>query len=290
MKVLLSGACGRLGGPTWRALVEAGFEVVATDLLRPREADPAFELADLNDRYTVDRLVRGVDAIVHLGNIPSDRPGRSDQVYANNTATNYNIIEAALHHGTPKLLAASSIQVVKGFRRMPAEGEPEPSELAYLPMDGDLPPNPDNAYALSKIALEDAMKWWARRTGGSAVAFRFPGLHVMHKRAVRPRPDRPRAGCHLDEGCAWLAMPDAASLILACLQADLPGYRCQLPAAPEPAVAMTPPALAQRYFADVPCAVGHANLEAMVDNRAITAATGWTPQWTWDDVVAASDG
>lgn len=289
MKVLLTGAVGRLGWPTWRALVEAGHDVRATDLLRPREADPAFELADLRDRYAVDRLVRGVEAIVHLGNIPQDRPGRSDEVYANNTATNYNIIEAAAHHGVKQLFAASSIQVIQGTRRMPEAGDPPPCEHPYLPLDGRTPPNPDNAYALSKLALEEAMAWWAKKAEGrSAVAARFPALIETPRQRPRHRSEAPRAGYLLDEACAWLAMADAASFIVACLAAELPGYRCYLPAAAEPNVAMTPAELASRYFADVPCAVGHANLEAMVDISDITAETGWTPQWAWADIEAAS--
>lgn len=287
MEILLTGAVGRLGFPAWRALVEAGHEVLATDLMRPDETFSAFELADLTDRYHVDRLVRGVEAIVHLGNIPSDRPGRSDEMYANNTSSNFNIIEAARYHGIQRILAASSIQVIRGSREMPATGEPPPSELPYLPLDGEMPGNPGNPYGLSKLALESALQWWAREPGRSAVAFRFPGL----KQARRPRPEkreRPTPGYWLDETSAWLAMPDAASLIVACLAADLPGYRAYLPAAREPAVAMSPADMVKRYFAGVPCRVPPEELDSLVDISRIERETGWSPRWSWAEYLETS--
>jgi UDP-glucose 4-epimerase len=75
MKVLVTGAKGKVGGAVAAALLVAGHEVVATDLARPtfeRQApdEPAYRQADLTDAGHADAVVRGADAVVHAAAIP----------------------------------------------------------------------------------------------------------------------------------------------------------------------------------------------------------------------------
>ena len=75
MRILVTGARGKVGSATVAALADAGHDVSATDLSRPllRGVTPAASLyrqatwADAGDAFA---LVRGHDAVVHTAAIP----------------------------------------------------------------------------------------------------------------------------------------------------------------------------------------------------------------------------
>jgi UDP-glucose 4-epimerase len=76
MKVLVTGARGKVGRATVAALMEAGHDVRATDLAppvfeRPEPGEPAYVQADLSDAGDAFAVVRGAEAVV------PPRPSRS---------------------------------------------------------------------------------------------------------------------------------------------------------------------------------------------------------------------
>src|SRR5688500_8155792 len=97
MRVLVTGAAGKLGVATVRALVRAGFEVSATDQRFNGELGVPFRMADLREEHALYPLLEGMDALVHLGNHPNRFAGPSPQrILAENTAMNANAFTAAL--------------------------------------------------------------------------------------------------------------------------------------------------------------------------------------------------
>ena len=75
MKVLVTGARGKVGRATVAALMEAGHDVRATDLAppvfeRPEPGEPAYVQADLSDAGDAFAVVRGAEAVVHAAAIP----------------------------------------------------------------------------------------------------------------------------------------------------------------------------------------------------------------------------
>src|SRR5690606_23264714 len=112
----------------------------------------------------------------HLGNHPRmPRSVPRQTIYGENTAMTANVLFAAADRGIRKIVYASSIQVIMG-RRTGTEQE-QPSGLAYLPLDGDLPRRIGNAYALSKAAGEDLLRHLCEQDPElSGTAMRFPAL------------------------------------------------------------------------------------------------------------------
>src|SRR5690606_25277279 len=107
------------------------------------------EVGDLCDEYFAHRVVEGVDAVVHLANHPNPVSGPTPQrLLADNVAMNVNVFQAAALLGVRCLVFASSVQAM--IRRdRPVHGPPFP--IPYLPLDGDLPPNPGlSTYGISK--------------------------------------------------------------------------------------------------------------------------------------------
>jgi UDP-glucose 4-epimerase len=119
MKVLVTGARGKVGGAVAAALLVAGHEVVATDLARPtfeRQApdEPAYRQADLTDAGHADAVVRGADALVHAAAIPDPLHNPPSVVFGNNLMATFNVLEAAVRSGARRFVNASS-ETVPGY-------------------------------------------------------------------------------------------------------------------------------------------------------------------------------
>src|SRR5665811_2070892 len=75
MKVVITGAHGKVGRAATQALLDAGHDVLATDLTRPvferePEGTPRYQMADLTDAGEAFAVIRGADAVVHCATIP----------------------------------------------------------------------------------------------------------------------------------------------------------------------------------------------------------------------------
>ena len=197
MRVLLTGAAGSIGSclrTGLRALVE---ELVVTDvrLLEPVENE-RFVAADLADRDAVAALAADVDAIVHLGAVPTEAP--FDELVGPNLVGTFNVFEAARRGGARRIVFASSNHAT-GFY---------PTERT---LTGAEPPRPDTLYGVTKVYGEAL---------GSLYADKF-GLDVVCIR-IGTFADKPRERRHL---ATWLSPGDAVRLFAACLSAPSPGFR-----------------------------------------------------------------
>lgn len=285
MRVLVTGGAGRLGSSVCSALADGGFDALAVDRTYNCDLPVPLEVADLLDPVGVYRLLEGCDAVVHLANHPHARVGLPPQrLYAENVTMDANVFQAAAEVGVRRLVFASSVQVFAGTRTQEEDGESEPSCLPYLPLDGELPPCPGNSYALSKEAGEAQMRYYARLDEEmSCTAIRFPLIMTERYRQWYRRHGRAfrrRAFGNLDEGFAYLTDADAASLVLAVLQRQGPGYHQLFPAAPDTYVDMPIPEIIERYYPQVPPRVPADEMESLVDISAIRASLGWEPRET----------
>ena len=276
MKVTVTGATGHLGGFVCRKLVESGFSVRATDRYFRRDFPARVEVANLLNREACYGLVEGADAVVHLGNHSNSGQADAQTIYSENAAMNMNIFQAAHETGVRRIVFASSIQVISGKRNL-REPDPAPHNLPYLPLDGDVPANPGNPYALSKQVAEITLAHFARLAQMETIAIRFPllvdpeWLTWLKSRRVRPH-EKPK------EAFAFLHMADAASLVLACLRASLPGFRIYFPASSQNGLAKPTSEVIREYYADVPLRRPIEQIESLVDISRIEAETGWKPE------------
>ena len=155
MRILVTGARGKVGSATVAALADAGHDVSATDMSRPRfEADAGgvpYRQGDLTDAGDAFALVRGHDAVVHTAAIPDPMHNPPHVVFANNLTATFNVIEAAVRFGVPRVVNLSS-ETVPGFFFPERPFLPD-----YVPVDEQHPIRPQDPYATAKHFGEQLM-------------------------------------------------------------------------------------------------------------------------------------
>src|SRR5215204_5029684 len=129
MRVLVTGARGKVGRATVAAFQEAGHDVRATDL------------TDAGDAFAV---VRGAEAVVHTAAIPEPTSNPPHVVFQNNLMATFNTLEAAIRFRVSRFVNNSSETV-------PAFFFPERPFLPdYVPVDEEHPIRPQDPYATAK--------------------------------------------------------------------------------------------------------------------------------------------
>src|SRR5690242_9386592 len=174
MKICVTGASGKAGQAVVAELVEHGYQVHATDLARPAPDSPAdgykvmFTQADLTDYGQAAEVLAGMDAVVHLANIPAPGLRPPAVTFNENMTMNYNAFSAAAATaGLSRVVWASSETTL---------GLPFDTPPRYAPVDEDHYPVPTSTYALSKVASETIAGHIAEWSGIPFVALRFSNI------------------------------------------------------------------------------------------------------------------
>src|ERR1019366_7314437 len=113
MKVVITGAHGKVGRAATQALLDAGHDVLATDLTRPihereLEGTARYQMADLTDAGEAFAVIRGADAVVHVAAIPEPSGNPPQVVFRNNLIATFNVLEAAVRFGVKRFVNISS--------------------------------------------------------------------------------------------------------------------------------------------------------------------------------------
>src|SRR3979490_1225669 len=114
--LLMTGAAGGVGTALRPLLSELSETVILSDIVPIDNLGPneRFVGCDVTDRDGMNALVKGVDGIIHLGGVSTEKP--FDLILEGNILGLYNLYEAARHNGMPRIVFASSNHAV-GFYR-----------------------------------------------------------------------------------------------------------------------------------------------------------------------------
>jgi nucleoside-diphosphate-sugar epimerase len=276
-KILVTGAAGRLGGRVVECLTQAGLFVLPTDRLEGEAGGIPIQTCELEDREGLTSLLDKVSGVVHCAAQPGFLGRTPQELLVANVEGTLLLCNEGRKAGVKKFVYASSIQVIAS-EYVPEE---EPSYLPYLPLDGDCPANPRNPYAFSKATSEMLVRRLLPEFGIQCQSLRFPWLTAATADGDwgrRLQPHHVRECRSVREQCfTQLSFWDAARLVLACLLADLPGYRTYLPA-----ITAIPPSEMERYlnryYSGIPRRVPPKEIESLVDISKIEAETGWIPR------------
>lgn len=169
MRVLVTGAKGRVGSTVAHGLIERGHTVRAHDIVACSDfVDKC--VSDLTDFAAVLAATKGMDAIVHLGGDPGGgastqiegSDGSWQSILNSNIIGSYNVFEAARQAGVRRIAYASRAGVLGDY----PEDDPKTFRTVTLPT------TPKGDYTVSKVF-------------GEALGYSYAHQHNMEVVCVR---------------------------------------------------------------------------------------------------------
>ncbi|MFV0472774.1 MAG: NAD-dependent epimerase/dehydratase family protein [Pikeienuella sp.] len=195
--ILITGAAGRLGTELRRGLAPLAGKLRLSDRVEIADLKPNEEavICDLADEAAVIAMTEGVDAIIHFGGAPLERPW--DEVLNANIRGSYHIYEGARKHGVKRVIYASSVHAI-GYHRLETH------------IDAHSPHRPDSLYGLSKCFVEDLGRlYWDKFGIESAMLRIFSSFPEPADRRML---------------WSWLSFDDCIRLVTAALTAPRVGF------------------------------------------------------------------
>ncbi len=196
-RLLLTGAAGNLG-KVLRPRLKAYCHVLRlshrSPIGEPGEGEE-IQVASLEDKAQMLELLKGVEAVVHMGGVSTEQPW--DLILAGNIVGAVNLYESARLNGTKRIIFASSNHVT-GFYRQDEVITPKAA------------PRPDGFYGLSKAFGEDLAQLYWDRWGIETVSLRIGSSFT------EPRDRRMLA--------TYLSYDDLERLVAAALTAPIVGH------------------------------------------------------------------
>lgn len=159
-RLLITGAAGGLG-KMLRQNLAGDYPILRLSSrlgLGPAAPHEEIMLCDLADALGMERLLEGVDAVVHLGGQATEVDW--EVVHRSNILGAYYLWEAARKAGTRRIIFASSSHVIGYYRRTTR-------------LDAASFPRPDSRYGLSKAFGEDLGRYYADKYGISCMYIRI---------------------------------------------------------------------------------------------------------------------
>ncbi|MGW3628079.1 NAD-dependent epimerase/dehydratase family protein [Streptomyces sp. NPDC000880] len=287
MRVLVTGALGKVGRATTDALVAAGHQVTASDLARPDFDRPApgtpdYQQADLTNPGDAFSVVRGHDAVVHVAAIPEPTHNPPHVVFQNNLMATFNVLEAAVRFGISRFVNISS-ETVPGFFFPERPFLPQ-----YAPVDEEHPVAPQDPYALSKLFSEQLMDAAIQRSDIRAISIRPSWVQHKGNYARNLGPQIRDASVLSPNLWSYIDAYDLADAIVLATESELPGHEVFYIASPDNVGGHDFAENVRTYYGDkieirdlarpdasgISCAKAHRLL-------------GWEPKRSWRDYLDA---
>ncbi len=250
MRILVTGARGKVGAATINALVEAGHDVTGCDLAVPVYEGGArvahYVQADLNDAGDAFAVVRGRDAVIHAAAIPEPTQNAPHTVFRNNVMATFNLAEACVRLGVSRLVNLSSETV-------PGMGFAErPFFSPYAPIDEALPNRPQDPYALSKLFGEQLMDAAVARSDIRAISIRptWVQWEGNYARSLGPWLRDPLGSPPSQSFWSYIDAYDLADALRLAAESTLPGHEVMYIASPDNATGRPLKELIAHHFGD----------------------------------------
>ena len=289
MRVFFTGGSGKAGRHAVAYLRAQGHHVINAD--QTLSGDGTNELqVDLMDFGQVigamsqfvdfDELNTGqgvpkYDAVVHFAAVPRVMIGTDGECFKANTQTTYNVIEAAVKLGIPKVIFASSETT---YAVCFADGEIKPD---YVPIDENHPTVPHDSYAMSKVCNEMTAKSFQARTGIDIYGLRINNVIEPHEYARDFPAYETNARLRRRNIFAYIDARDLGHMVDCCLKTDGLGYQIFNVANEETSVGATSAEVMAEFYHGVPETRQMGEFETFYDISKAKKMVGFQPKHNW---------
>ena len=196
LRVAFTGGSGKVGGHVIKELLHHGHQVLNLDLVELGAKSPELrhvhtlkcDLTDsgqvfsslntymtLGEPFPAGSQPRPVDAVIHFAGINKPMVVSDGETFRINVMGTHNMIEAACKLGIKKIIIASSITV---YGVSFGQGE---REYPSFPVTEEVPTEPTDPYALSKLCSERIAKSYAARFGVDIYCLRIGRVFEPHE-------------------------------------------------------------------------------------------------------------
>lgn len=261
MRILFTGGSGKAGRHVVAHLAACGHRVLNLDLT-PANIPGVFDLTtDLTDAGQIFSAMSGItsfddldasdgsgkfDAVIHFAAIARILLRPDPECFRVNTQSTYNILEAAVKLGVPKILLASS-ETTYGVCFANGETRPE-----YIPVDELHPTVPHDAYAMSKVCNEACGRSFHARSGAEIYALRLNNVIEPHEYSELVPRWRADPASRRRNIFAYIDTRDLSHFIDCALAADGLGYQVFNVANADTSVDVPSKEIVSKFYDDVP--------------------------------------
>lgn len=177
MTILVTGGAGYIGSVVTEELVRDGHHVVVYDSLYKGHRDAVvpeaeFIQADVLDSETLRRTFheQSIDAVIHMAadSLVGESVEEPSKYYRNNVVAGLTLLDAMRDSGVDRLVFSSSAATY---------GEP-----LKQPIEETDPTAPTNPYGETKLAFENALRWYE-----SAYGIRYASLRYFNAAGATER-------------------------------------------------------------------------------------------------------
>lgn len=293
MRIFFTGGSGKAGKYSVAHLRALGHDVVNADQVASGSPGPEV-LLDLTDSGQVigamsqfidfHELEAGTgvpkyDAVVHFAAVPRVMIGTDAECFRANTLSTYNVIEAAVKLGIPKVVFASSETT---YAVCFADGLLQPD---YVPIDENHPTVPHDSYAMSKICNEATARSFQARAGIDIYGLRINNVIEPHEYATNFSAFMEDPASRRRNIFAYIDARDLAQMVERCLTVDGLGYEIFNVANDDCSVGISSAEVRARFYPDVPLRREMTEYETFYDSTKAKEMLGFAPQHGWRDVL-----
>jgi nucleoside-diphosphate-sugar epimerase len=294
MRIFFTGGSGKAGRHAIEHLVGQGHEVTNGDLVAAGLDDVPDLRVDLTDAGQVfDALsayarhrelepgtgVPRYDAVVHFAAIPAILIRPDNETYRVNTLSTYNVLDAAVKLGIPKVIFASS-ETTYGVCF--ADGEVKPQ---YVPVDEEHPTVPEDSYAMSKVVNEVTARSFQARSGIDIYGLRINNVIEPHEYAAKFPAFIEDPALRRRNIFAYIDARDLGHMVECCLRTDGLGYEVFNVSNDDTSVGITSAEVLARFYDGVPTTREMGEYETFYANDKAKRLVGFAPRHSWRDVL-----
>ena len=274
--IVVTGAAGRLGRRVVQLLSDQGREVLATDQVEATDLSAEFVRCDLGNAEAVHDVLKGAEAVIHMGAIPGPSRAEPRVIFHNNTPADFNVMMSAAELGLRRVVYCSSAFGM-GWAHDGNAFVPR-----YLPLDEEHPMMPFEPYGLTKQVGEDIGRMIARSSSTTVVSLRFTNVPPPEVVAEFPWPAPTPENPLTLVMWAYADAHDVATAQVLSLDAEIEEYEAFLLAQPSSRFAEPTIDIVRNYFGDqVEIREGLEGTASVISTEKVQRMLGWRPRHDW---------